>query len=213
MQRWIPILCLVALLLYAGWVLDSQPRFTTGPGSSALMPLQTALERAGGRLEAAAFLLDAPISDPALEDRLRQRLGWHQPTPVGEERELWLETQNAMYALQLRWRMTGERAAAWSKQYGLLAKALADEGILAPLHVQLEGPGPAGDVLALANSGLDSLSASERQPWRGERSASVAGVARALPRGPHEVNIQVAARQTPAGTRLWVAWPALTGDY
>lgn len=213
MHRAITIGCVVALLLYAGWVLDSQPREVSGQHSSALAPLQTALERAGGRLEAVAFLLDAPVSDPALPDRLRQRLGWNQPTPANEEREVWLNTENAMYALQLRWRLSGERAGTWAKSYALVAEALAKEGIHAPLHVQLEGSGPAGDVLALAHSGLDGLSASKRQPWQGERSASVAGVASALPRGPHEVNIQVAARQTSAGTRLWVAWPALTGDY
>ncbi|MFZ5815838.1 MAG: hypothetical protein ACOY93_11115 [Bacillota bacterium] len=211
MRHWLPILSLIALLLYAGWVLD---RHREQPDRPAISALNTVMAKAGGSLESARFLLVAPITDPATPARLRERLGWKGSPPGGEQREAWLQTQEGAHYLVLNWQMVGEAAQRWAENHPLLTRALEEAGVATPFHVELQGKIPGKrELLTLAHRALDELGASARQPWTGERSASVAGWSARLPSGPHEVNVQVAARQTEEAVRLWVAWPALTGDY
>lgn len=213
MRTWITIVCAIALLLYVGWVLDDHQRQAGGQIQAGMPALEGALVKAGGSLDAAQFTLVAPITDPAVPGRVQERLGWTGAPPRGEQREARLYTDQGMYYLALNWRLTGEQAARWAEAHAALEKALLQEGVTTPSHVQIEGTAKGQDLMAMAHAALDSLSASERQPWSGTRSASVAGRSDHLPKGPHAVNIQVAARESGKSVKLWVAWPALTGDY
>lgn len=213
MRHWLPIVCVIALLLYIGWVLDDQPRQAGTAPAARIGALDRAMTRAGGSLETATFILAAPISDPALPGEVRERLGWTGPAPRGERREARLHTEQGMYYLALNWQMTGDRAAKWAENHAALTRALAGLGVNTPVHVQLEGKAKGKDLLALAHTALDGVAAGQRQPWSAEKSASVAGRSAQLPAGPHPVNVQAAVRQTVQGIKLWVAWPALTGDY
>lgn len=215
MRQKITVICAVALLIYAGLVLEQNQRQADLPARPEISTLERALQQAGGLLDGAQFILAAPITDPALPGRVRERLGWTGAVPLGEKREARLYTQHGMYYLALDWRMTGERAARWAENHATLSQLLAEAGVSTPIHVQLEGrvAAKAPSLLDTANTALDGVAAQQRQPWAGDRSASVAGRSAHLPGGPHEVNVQAAARQTVEGVRLWVAWPALTGDY
>lgn len=215
MRQWIPLVCLVSLVCYIGWVLDQTQSQVKAASPGGIGSLEKALVQVGGTLEEVSFLLVAPIADPALPGRVRERLSWEGAPPRGEYREARLYTDKGMYYLALAWRMTGEQTANWVENHVALSGVLAKEGITTPVHVQLRGQTqrPASNLLTLVESALDSLAAEGRQPWAGDRSASVAGRSSQLPQGPHEVNVQAAARRTEQGVRLWVAWPALTGDY
>lgn len=213
MRSWITAICVFALLLYAGWVLDHHHRKVGATPQVSMDSLQMAFDKAGGRLEAVRFALVAPIIDPALPGRIQERLGWQGASPKGEFREARLHTENGMYYLSLTWRLTGEPAVGWVAKHTALIQALESEGVTTPMHVQLEGTARGENLLALVNAGLDGVSALARQPWSSDRSASVAGRTALLPSGPHEVNIQVAARRVGPGVKLWVAWPAMSGDY
>jgi hypothetical protein len=177
--------------------------------------LQQGLERMGGSLEAVVFSLEAPVSDRGLPDRLRERMGWTIAPHQGEERILEVQREQGRNSLILHWRLTGSRASHWVENHAALTRVLTTEGVTTPVNVQLEGEAarPAVSLLDLANSALDVLGASERQPWTSDRSASVAGHSSRLPAGPHGVNVQAASRQTAQGVRLLVAWPALGSDY
>lgn len=215
MRQWLAMIAVIALLLYVGSVLDHNQPQADRPVGPRIAALEQAMARAGGSLEAARFRLVAPISDPAAPTKVRAALGWDGAVPVGESREARLHTEAGMYYLALDWRMTGEPASRWVEHHAALSKVLGDMGIATPIHVEIEGMSsrPAEDLLATAHAALDGVDAATRQPWTGERSASVAGRSVYLPAGPHEVNVQVATRSMEQGVRLWIAWPALTGDY
>lgn len=214
MRQWIAIICLIGLLAYIGMVMDHQQR--SGVSEPALSGLTRAMSSVGGQLDAVSFMLTAPISDPALPFRLREALtNATQPVRLADQPRVDLITRDDLYYLELRWRLTGEMLTQWPTWYEALSAALLSEGIAEQAHIQLEGlTGKAdSDLLGLVNSALDSLKATARQPWTEGRSASVAARTSALPTGPHDVNVQVAARQMDQGVRLFVTWPAMTGDY
>ncbi|MFZ5827445.1 MAG: hypothetical protein ACOY94_24350 [Bacillota bacterium] len=215
MRQWMIVLSIIALLIYAGRVLEHNQQQTALPSEADITALEKAMRGAGGSLEGVRFLLVAPIADPAVPGGLEERLGWAGPPRGGEFREARLYTEHGMYYLALDWRMTGEQVARWAANHRNLSQALRELGIATPVHVQLEGrvAATARNLLEMTNQALDQVAAEGRQPWNGKRSASVAGRSAYLPKGPHEVNVQAAARQTGKDVRLWVAWPALTGDY
>lgn len=215
MRQWITVLCIIALLVYVGGVLEHNQRQTALPSPPGIAALEQAMREAGGSLEGARFILVAPVADPALPGRLRESLGWTGAPPRGESREARLYTEHGMYYLALSWRMAGTQAGRWAENHEALSRALNELGIITPVHVQLEGKVTvtARNLLEMVNAALDGVAADQRQPWNGHKSASVAGRSAYLPRGPHEVNVQAAARQIGEDVRLWVAWPALTGDY
>lgn len=215
MRQWITILCIIALLIYVGGVMEHNQSQAALPLPARIAALEQAMREAGGSLEGARFILVAPVADPALPGRLRERLGWTGAPPRGELREARLYTEHGMYYLALNWRMTGTQAARWTEKHEALTRVLNELGISTPVHVQLEGKATAStrNLLDMANAALDGVAAEQRQPWKGSQSASVAGRSALLPTGPHEVNVQAAVRQVGQDVRLWVAWPAFTGDY
>ncbi len=214
MRQWIAILCVIGLLLYIGLVMERhQPALRP---DTPLAGLSRAMNEAGGHLNAVTVILSVPITDTTLPYRLKGVLAErikpaalvHQPDPA-------LVTRDGLYYLEMRWRLTDEALRHWPEWYGVLTSALQAEGIMEPAHVQLEGlaAAPRTDLLGLIHRALDSLDAENRQPWAQGPSASVAAKTAALPTGPHAVNVQVAARQLDQQVRLFVAWPAMTGDY
>jgi len=205
----------MALIIYIGMVLEYHGRVEPVSATSDLAALQRAIEGMGGTLEAAVLTAGAPITDPDLPDRLRRHLGWDGAPPPGEERIVQLQRDPGGYGVAVHWRLTGAQAGRWREQRAALTRALQAEGIHAPVRVTLEGRAvhAPGGLLRLAQAGLDAVGAMDRQPWEGERSASVAGRTDRLPAGPHEVNVQTAVRETESGLKLLAAWPALSGDY
>lgn len=215
MRQRITLACVIALIIYIGLVLEYHGRVESVSGGAGMIELQRAIEGMGGALEAAVLTAGAPIADPDLPERLRARLGWNGAPPPGQERIVELQRDPGGYGVAVHLRLTGADASRWPEQHAALTRALEAEGVHAPVRVTLEGSAAhaPGGLLRLAEAGLDVVGASRRQPWEGERSASVAGWTERLPAGPHEVNVQTAVRELDRGVRLLAAWPALSGDY
>jgi len=190
---------------------QTRPAPAPGPGVAAL---DLALAAIGGRVEEAALFVAEPVADPAVGQRLAARLGWDGPEPSSERRWLAVEGGLGGPVLAVEWRLTGAAAADWADRYAALKGALAAEGLWVPVQVELSGRAAVpDDPLALAGAALDGVAARARQPWAGDRAASIAGWSPLLPPGPHEVNVQVAVRQQPEGGRFWIGWPLVRSDY
>ncbi|MBP2019783.1 hypothetical protein J2Z79_003225 [Symbiobacterium terraclitae] len=212
MRRPVLLAAFPLLLVYVALAaVRTQSAPAPGPGIAAL---DRAVAAAGGHLEEAALFVTEPVADPDVGQRLAARLGWGEGEPPSERRRLAVEGGIGGPVLSVEWRLTGEAAAGWADRYAALKGALAAEGMWVPVQVELSGRAAgADDPLTLAGAALDGLAARARQPWAGDRAASIAGWSPLLPPGPYEVNVQVAVRQQPGGDRFWIGWPLVRSDY
>jgi|GEM_PF-5158697 len=208
------VLLAVFPLLFAYVALVALHSQSAPAGGPAMAALDRAVGATGGQLEEAVLLVTEPVADPGVGRRLAARLGWGDEEPPSERRRLAVESVISGPVLTVEWRLTGSAAAAWAEHYASLKEALAAEGLWVPVQVELSGSAPvSGDPLAVAESVLDGVAAKARQPWAGDRVASIAAWSPILPPGPYEVNVQVAVRQRPEGGRFWIGWPLVRSDY
>lgn len=214
MHRTIAVGTLVLLLLAIGLAVSRGDKLPAASSDLSIAHLQRAVRGTGGTLDSAVLTLNEPVNDAAQWARIAARIWPEAAQQAQERRETALVAEGEALVVKLSWRLTGEAAAGWAERHAALSRAMADEGLWAPIYVELAGRAPDGaDPLRLAQAALDGVEARQREPWSDSRSASVAGWSGLLPPGPYEVNVQAAARKAADGTRFWIGWPAVRTDY
>lgn len=214
MHRTVALGILALLLFYVGLVVVRQDRLPAASPNLSIAYLQRAVRDTGGTLDSAVLTLNEPVSDAAQWARIAARVWPEEAHSEEEQRETALVEEGGGPVAKLTWRLTGKAAAGWAERHAALTRAMIDEGLWAPINVELSGRLAEGaDPLRLAHAALDGVEARQREPWSDGRSASVAGWSGLLPPGPYEVNVQAAVRRTADGVRFWIGWPAVRTDY
>lgn len=182
--------------------------------SQGLGALVKGLEATGAGLDEATLAGWGEVREPGARDRVATALG--AVPGEGESRTIEVRDRDGRSYVTVLWKLTGKAASRWAASFGVLQKVLQQSTHAPSVTVQLGGTtADFGNLTDLTARALDSLRATDRQPWSDPRAASVAGRTTHLPPGPFGVNVQVAVRTDPAKgtTRVWVAWPALMQEY
>lgn len=207
MQRAAALGALLLLAACAGLAAGLDNKLPAASQGMSVQHLNRAVRGAGGSLDTAVLRLNEPVEDAAQWGRIAARV-WP------EEAQGVLVEEGGVLVVKLAWELADEDAAGWAERHAALTRAMAAEGLRAPVYVELSGLSATGvDPQKLVAAALDGVGATQRQPWADSRSASAAGWSALLPPGPYEVNVQAAARQTADGLRFWIGWPAVRSDY
>lgn len=216
MQRLILIASVVALFMYAGFVLEHGSVATTATERTGLAVMERALEATGASLERVLITGWVQVEEAGARELVSASLGWAgKGIPAGETREVKLHRREDGLYLSLLWSMGSGSAEAWPARHASVQRALDKVGSSPRVTVQVEGTTEQSDLLTLGQRALDELRGTDREPWTGPSAASVAGRSPLLPASPFGVNVQVALRKEPSGqkARVWVGWPALLQEY
>lgn len=222
MRQLLLIASLVALFMYAGFVSLQGMSVPTAeplprPSASArhLVALERALEATGAPLGEALITGWVQTDQKNVKDGVMAALRRPSHWPKAEAARVERSVRNGKQFLTVNWRLQGDAAHHWDEALRLVQETLAGLGAEPVTAVQVSGRVPAGDPSALVKRALDTVGATNRQPWSDPHSASAAGRSPYLPASPLGVNVQVAARHDAATghVTVWVAWPALNQEY
>lgn len=192
MRQLVLIAVTVAALFYVTWTLQST--VVGAESAPSVGAMERALQATGAKLEGARLQGWMPAAQEDLQ-RIRRQLP--------PEASVSYVTGH----VAVTWR---PRVQEWAVAYGHLVQALGPQG---RVSVQLEGQAVMGDPGELVERAMAALKTGQLQPWIGPQAASTAGVSPLLPTHGSGVNVQVAARRTGQGARIWVGWPLLYQEY
>lgn len=218
LRQFVTIASLVALFMYAGFaslqgmalpVMDIPPRPVLSAGT--LVPLNRALEAGGASLTEARITGWVRADRPQAAQQARAQMGL---VLAGQTRIDTLSHEGGQF-VTVAWYGDGARATEWPAVFEALASSLGASGGTPTLSVTLTGERAGGEPEALVSRALDSLGATQRQPWSGPQAASAAAVSPYLSPSPLGVNVQVAARRDAKTGRVtvWAGWPTLNQEY